>query len=227
MREDSAAKIRAEITGLERLLGLEPRSRVLDLACGNGRRTIELARRGHRVLGIDSSEDELSLARRSAREERLNIHFLQADPSQIPYSGEFDAIVALSGAFGRISGARGGLRALESARRGLKPGALLLIDQTNRERLLRSREASRGRQSFDLESGCLGALRLYALTELKDLLARAGLAYLGCWGDFDNSRYALGSPRMIVLSERPAEVRPERRREEGALPRALRIKGRG
>ncbi len=36
---------------------------VLDAACGTGRHSVELARRGHRVIGVDASEAMLDLAR--------------------------------------------------------------------------------------------------------------------------------------------------------------------
>ena len=57
------AHVKAQIDGVERFLALEPRSRVLDLGCGAGRRTIELARRGHRVLGVDPDERALLASR--------------------------------------------------------------------------------------------------------------------------------------------------------------------
>ncbi|MFW6181747.1 MAG: class I SAM-dependent methyltransferase, partial [Spirochaetota bacterium] len=48
------------------LLGSTP-GRVLDLACGTGILAVELARRGHRVWGIDRSERMIGLAREKAR----------------------------------------------------------------------------------------------------------------------------------------------------------------
>jgi SAM-dependent methyltransferase len=250
-----AAHIRAQIDGVERFLLLEPRSRVLDLGCGAGRQTIELARRGHRVLGMDESEKSLSEARQAARAERLNIHFMKNDPRQIPYRGELDAVLCLSSSFGRLAAERDDQRALESVLKGLKPGAKLLMDQLNKEWLMRHFEPNTWEQggakgevvleqvSFNFETGRLdnhrtvvakdgsrtpvqGTLRVYTLTELKAVLARAGFRYLRSWGGFDGSAYGMDSQRMIVLAERPVDSRPPKKDPDEGLETAIRIKGR-
>lgn len=209
------------INGLERFLSLEPRSRILDLACGEGRQTLELARRGHRVLGLDCSEEALRRARQAAKHERLNVHFLKSDIRRIPYNAEFDAAVGFFSPLGEFPLERDDLRALESVRKALKSRGFLLLDLPNRERVLRHGPAG----SFDLETGRLEGRRLYALTEIKGLLERAGLIYLRVWGAWSGSAYERESRRMIVLAEKPAP-RPAPRREEEGLATALRIKGR-
>ena len=47
---------------------LEPGSRVVDAGCGTGRVGIELARRGHRVAGVDLDPSMLAVARSTAPE---------------------------------------------------------------------------------------------------------------------------------------------------------------
>ena len=47
---------------VEALFGEEPPSAVLDLACGAGRHTAALRRRGHRVVGVDLSKTLLAQA---------------------------------------------------------------------------------------------------------------------------------------------------------------------
>ena len=247
--------VREQIDGVERFLQLETRSRVLDLGCGPGRQTIELARRGHRVLGIDPSEKVLQEARQAARAERLNVHFLKNDMRQIPYRADFDAVVCFSSSFGRLTGERDDERALVSVAKALKPGGWLLLDMLNKEWLMRhfepnTWEPSRERRadvlldqvSFNFETGRLDnhrtllaadgsrkpifiSLRVYTLTELKALVARAGLTYAGGFGGFDGSAYGMDSERLIVLARRPVEER-KRKREDDELPTALRIKGR-
>jgi SAM-dependent methyltransferase len=65
-----------------------PGDRTLDLGCGEGRVGAELERRGHRVVGIDSSPAMVNLARE--RHEAL-----VADAASLPFDdGSFDLVVA-------------------------------------------------------------------------------------------------------------------------------------
>lgn len=247
--------LKEQIDGVDRFLKLEPRSRILDLACGSGRQTLELARRGHRVLGLDPSEAALSEARAAARQERLNVHFLKSDIRNIPYRAEFDAVVNLFTSFGYFPGERDDARALESVRKALKPQGLLLLDLLNKEWLMRHFEPNlwegvegKGavvldRISYDFETGRVEnhrtivapdggrtpsfvSMRVYTLTEVKALLDRAGLVYRQSWGGFDGSAYGMDAPRMIVLAQKPPEKRPAPKRDDDDLPKAIRIKGR-
>ena len=227
----ASAALQSQIDGIERILNLEPRSRVQHLFCGRGYQTLELARRGYRVLGLDIDQAGLAEARRTGLRERLNVHFMNADPRQTAYRSEFDAVVCLSSAFGRFSNERDDLKTLEAACKGLKAGGKLLLDLPNKERLMRDFEFSTwGEAVFNFETGRLcgesESSRVYVLTEIKRLLAQAGLSYLRCWGGFDASAYGMDSSRMIVLAERPAEAPGRARRQEGNLVSAIRIKGR-
>ena len=49
---------------------------IADLACGTGNMTIILSQRGYNVIGIDRSEDMLSVAQEKAREQGLKIPFI-------------------------------------------------------------------------------------------------------------------------------------------------------
>jgi len=56
----------AEAAFLEKALELRHGSQVLDVPCGNGRHSIELARHGHHVTGVDLSEEFIAEARDAA-----------------------------------------------------------------------------------------------------------------------------------------------------------------
>ena len=45
---------------------LAPGATILDLCCGHGRHSVELARRGYQVIGLDLSEPSLELGRAAA-----------------------------------------------------------------------------------------------------------------------------------------------------------------
>jgi trans-aconitate methyltransferase len=65
-----------------------PGERVLDLGCGTGTLTAEIARRGALVTGIDSSAEMIE----AAREKYAELRFDVVDGQALPYLGEFDAV---------------------------------------------------------------------------------------------------------------------------------------
>ncbi|MBE3589063.1 MAG: class I SAM-dependent methyltransferase [Thermoanaerobacteraceae bacterium] len=58
--------------------GHNPRT-VLDLACGTGKTTLPLARRGYRVTGMDISPAMVKMAADKAREQGLEVPFFTGD----------------------------------------------------------------------------------------------------------------------------------------------------
>ena len=234
------ARIRAQVDALERLLELKHRSRVLDLGCGAGAQTLELARRHYRVVGMESSKEALAGVRDRAKEEQLTVHFLANPLDRIPYEAEFNAVLNVRNPLGSLPTERDDARCLAAIHRALKPGGRLLLDLLNREWLVRRLGAHDG--AFDLVTGRLDgrsfsvrggkpasggeAVRLYSLTELRRLLTETGFRLRGSWGDFSGRPYHLDSMRLIVVAERvePPKKAPERAGDE--FERAVRIKGR-
>ncbi|TQM02107.1 class I SAM-dependent methyltransferase [Pseudonocardia kunmingensis] len=106
---------------------IEPDAHVLDVGCGNGLVTREVARRAPRgeVTGVDLSTRMLDLARRRAAQEGLaNIRFLQAD-AQVADLGEarYNRIVSRNGVmfFGDP------VAAFTNLARSLAPGGRLVL----------------------------------------------------------------------------------------------------
>ena len=67
---------------------LEPGSRVLDAGCGTGRVASELARRGHRVTGVDTDASMLAVARRDPA-----VTWVEADLAHLELDEAFDLVV--------------------------------------------------------------------------------------------------------------------------------------
>ena len=66
----------------------------LDIGCGTGFLSLELAQRGHRVTGIDFAPAMLALARRKAMQAGADIHFEEADAENLPLPPlSFDLVV--------------------------------------------------------------------------------------------------------------------------------------
>lgn len=73
---------------LVRLLAPQAGERILDVGCGTGQLTADIAHSGAQITGIDSSANMIEQARRNFPE----IHFELADARSLPYREEFDAV---------------------------------------------------------------------------------------------------------------------------------------
>ncbi|MCO6041143.1 class I SAM-dependent methyltransferase [Thermococcus alcaliphilus] len=90
-----AERVKMEIDFVEEIFKNDAKrevKRILDLACGTGIPTLELAERGYDVIGLDLHEEMLKVARRKAEERGLGVEFLQGDALEITFENEFDAI---------------------------------------------------------------------------------------------------------------------------------------
>ncbi len=119
------------------LLGLEPGATVLDLPCGVGRHSLEFARRGFRVTGVDRTEAYLQTARQRAAAEALDVEWLQADMREFVRPEAFDAAINLFTSFGYFEDPQEDRRVAENLYRSLKPGGALVMDVMGKEVLAR------------------------------------------------------------------------------------------
>jgi SAM-dependent methyltransferase len=116
------------VEGIFKDLGHPVRS-ILDLGCGTGRHSVELARRGYEVVGVDLSEGMLDRARRRAAGEGVSgTTFLLGDVQNIQLNRRFDAVLSMFAVVGyQISDAA--LRStLANVRQHLEPGGVFIFD---------------------------------------------------------------------------------------------------
>jgi 2-polyprenyl-3-methyl-5-hydroxy-6-metoxy-1,4-benzoquinol methylase len=80
---------------IEKELKFNRSLQILDVGCGTGRHSIELAKRGYSITGIDLSESQLSKAREKAANNDLKIDFLRHDARDLPFENRFDAAIMI------------------------------------------------------------------------------------------------------------------------------------
>ncbi len=111
------------------LLTVKSGEMALDVGCGTGNYTIELAKRGLKVTGIDSSEEMMAWAREKAGKDGLNIPFQVADAQMLPFlDNSFDLIVSN----GLLCFLKEPEKTLMEMNRVLKPGGRLVVGVLNR-----------------------------------------------------------------------------------------------
>lgn len=92
-----------EVDFIEEHLSLQKSMNILDVGCGTGRHSLEMARRGYNITGIDIADKMLDEARKIAKAEGLSVEFIQADATKFAFDKDFDAAICLcEGAFGLL-----------------------------------------------------------------------------------------------------------------------------
>jgi len=218
-----------EVDFLEKALAVPPGASLLDIPCGSARHSVELARRGYRMAGIDLSSDFLSLARTHAAGAGVQLDLRQGDmrnPSLAPNA--FDGAFCFGNSFPYLDspGVTAFLAALSSA---IRPGGRLVIDtgcaaESILPTLLPQRWhrfddiivmsktnyiASASRLDIDytfIQNGKIetrpASSYVFTVAELTRMLAGAGFEVVSLAGGFAGERYELGSPRLVLTAQR-------------------------
>ena len=219
---------KAEIELAWRELGLAAGSRVLDCPCGHGRHSLELARRGCHVIGIDYSEYSLKLAREAAAAEGLLVDFRQGDMQELPQLPTSDAALTLGNSLFYIDHAAT-CRFFEAVARSLRPGGRWLLNTGTvaesilvhlKPELTCELEGMKARFSnkYHAAESCLETRSelshgerteeltnwqyVVTLAELRRMLADAGLKTIATYGDDKGAPYELGSHQLYLVAER-------------------------
>jgi len=221
----------AEVEFLVEALDLGPRTRVLDLACGHGRHSIELARRGCSVTGVDLSEPSLALAAARAAEAGVEVRLQRADMRRIAFDAEFDVVINMFTAFGYFADDAENRLVVERVAAALVPGGCFLLETINPVAVF-SRFEARGwhqlsdgtvlleERFYDTARGRFETRwtftsggdrrehrfshRAYTAPELIAIAAAAGLDVERLWGGLDGSDLEMGSRRIVMLARAPA-----------------------
>lgn len=121
-----------EVDFFEEELEFDKTKRILDIGCGTGRHSIELARRGYKVTGVDLSNAQLKRAKEKAKEANVKVEFVQADARRLEFEGLFDvAIMICEGAFSLMETDEMNFEILQSAAKALKDNGKIIFTTLN------------------------------------------------------------------------------------------------
>lgn len=101
---------------------------VLELACGAGRLAVMLAQSGYEIVGVDLSEEMLSLAEMHAREAQCEIPFIQADMLDLAELPKFGAVTCFADSFCYLKDEAQMLQAFTEVNQHLQTGGRFIFD---------------------------------------------------------------------------------------------------
>lgn len=128
-----------EVDFLIELMNQQPITCILDIGCGPGRHSLELARRGIKSVGVDISSEFIRYANQAALNERVNAEFLVADARELTFTQEFDGAICLcEGAFGLAGSEENHRKVLRGVHQALRAGSLFILTVVNALNLARN-----------------------------------------------------------------------------------------
>lgn len=220
-----------DVDFFEDVLQLPSGSRILDVGCGTGRHSIELARRGYRVTGIDFSAGMLAEAKKAARAAGVAVEWIQCDALNFTSDEPFDAAICmLEAAFALLTPSQnpiehdmGILRRVHAA---LKPGTRFMLHAPNAFKQIRSfsqEDIEEGRFdpltmvnhsecTWDAPDGTehmvVARIRNYLPTELAMYLQQTGFVVENMWGGdhADRRKIELDGYMIMVVARKVEEI---------------------
>lgn len=224
--KEALLKTREEVDFIQKIFELKSRKKILDIPCGEGRHSVELAKRKFQITGVDFNQKFLDNAQRKSEEKGLKIIWDCRDMRDLPWRKEFDAAFSFWGSFGYFDD-KGNVDFLKAVSLALKPGAKFLLDTHVVETLLRKIYKERiwnksgetlilEEKRYDHGAGRvntewtiirknktirrLSSIRLYTYKELCDLLKSVGFGGFVGYGSLDGKRFGLESPRLYLVA---------------------------
>jgi len=117
---------------IENEIGHNKNIRILDVGCGTGRHSIELAKRGYSVTGVDLSESQLDRARTKTIEQKVHVDFRKADARTLTFREEYDLVIMLcEGSFPLMETDEMNFEILKNTYKALRGGGKLIFTTLN------------------------------------------------------------------------------------------------
>lgn len=219
-----------EVDFLLEELQLAPGARILDIGCGTGRHSIELAKRGYRMTGLDISTGMLAQAQAKAAAAGVAVEWVHGDATSFSFATPFDAIFCLcEGSFGLLSAGDDALAhplaILRNASQCLRQNGKTLFTVLNGYRMIRNHtQDDVAQQRFDpltlaelsVATPCEGVApvtvyeRGFIPTELNLLFGLAGMTVTHMWGgtagSWQRSDINLDEFEIMVVAEKKSEL---------------------
>ena len=217
-----------EVEQLLALTGLPPGAVVLDLCCGIGRHSVQLARKGFQVTGVDRTQVYLDMAAAAARREKARIELVCEDMRKFRRVESFDGVINLFTSFGYFEDSKDDRTVVGNIFASLRPSGVLVMQLMGKEvlaRIFRPRDwyeqdgllvleerkvtqnwswvESRwtlisGQRRIDLDL----SHRLYSAAELSSLLRDCGFEQVAVFGDLGAAPYDERANRLVLVARK-------------------------
>ena len=212
------------INNLASHLKLKKNTKIIDIACGNGRHAIYLNLLGYDVTGIDLSKKNIESASKSSKK---NLQFFVHDMRKLFKQNEYDLAVNLFTSFGYFDKDFDNEKALLSIANNVKTEGLVVIDFMNVKKVLMNLIKSELKIIDDIEFNITRTIKnnkilksiditdgeeklffkeevsIITLDNFSDYIKKAGLQIIDIFGNYHLESFnALKSERLILVCKK-------------------------
>lgn len=223
----SPKQTQAEANFLERELATPVGSRLLDVPCGNGRLSLELAARGYLTTGLDISQEFVDESRKNSSN-RIQVEWILGDMRRIQGNSIYHGAFCLGNSFGYLE-YHDTEAFLEGLSRSLKPKARFILNTGVVAEALLPNYKEREWYQFDdilftienhylADVSCLETKMtfirdgksetreslhwVYTAAEIRRLLNRSGFTVLETYESVESKPFTLGSQELFVVAQK-------------------------
>ncbi len=203
---------------------------ILDVCCGPGRISVELALLGLKVTGVDLMQPFLDAAHESAEDEGVELTLLKSDMRSFSSSKKFDAAINVYNSFGYCDDINDDLKMLKRVSKSLKKGGVFILECISRETAVKyftegewfNRAGKTVLTEFKVKGAWEGLIskwiligqdgsrlehefvqRLYSAAELRDiLLSQCGFREAKVFGGFNDEPYDQNAKTMVIVARK-------------------------
>ncbi|MFX1484511.1 MAG: class I SAM-dependent methyltransferase [Promethearchaeota archaeon] len=217
----------AQVDSIKSLCKMQQDESVLDLCCGIGRHSLEFARRGHKVVGVDRTRLYLEKAKQKAHEENLRVEFVLDDMRTFYRKRSFDIVLSMFTSFSYFEDHEEQMLVLRNIYSSLRAGGRLLLDSAGKEILARvflrqswsewphgflleEREAidnwsrMHNKWIFVERDGTVHRYDvihwIYSGAEIKEMIEKVGFSDVKIYGGLDGRAYDNEAVRLVVVA---------------------------
>lgn len=199
-------------------------SRILDLACGKGRHSLQFQKAGYEVIGVDLAEESILEAKKLEKE---GLEFYVHDMRDLYWSEHFDLVANLFTSFGYFHNAEDDQKTINSVAEALNSRGVFILDFLNAVKvkanllgyeekvieevkfeITRSVENGviikrihiiDGDEEFDFEE----QVDALMLDNFKQYFDKAGLELINVYGDYELNMFdEMTSDRLILVGKK-------------------------
>jgi len=223
--QERQSSAKAQVEQVVSLLKIQQGDRILDLCCGTGRHSLEMAQQGFDVVGVDRTTSFIEKAKQEAEIRNLEVGFVVGDMREHCQPNSFDIVMNLFGSFGYFEDSDDDRQVVMNMHASLRPGGKFLIETMGKEialREFRERDWSeegdtlvlaerkpyqnwsriqtrwiviKGDQRYEHTV----SVRSYSASELSSLLSDCGFQNVQVYGDLEGIAYDQAAKRLIII----------------------------